>query len=127
MNRENDNDNHREHGHVLDPQSAAQLRREVKEAKREATKGGLRLAQLLFDVHWGTTKSGTSLAVAWGFESFEDYAEKEVEIHGNTALGYVSIYDQLCIRRQLSLGRLPDNPTNGQCNASLPSPLTVAS
>lgn len=101
----------RESDHTYDQDSASKLREAVRAAAQHQTSACVNLAQLLFNVRFGTTASGVALAVAWGFDSFDTYAETEVGMHAHTAQAYVQIYDELFIRRGLALDELPASIT----------------
>lgn len=103
--------------HEHDPltiNQASTLREKLSHAMEVHTKATLSLCALLFESYFGTVKIGaneTSLAIAWGFESWEDYVEHELGIHMGTAMSYVRVYDELSVRRNFPAGALPNSIT----------------
>lgn len=99
---------------TLTEKQASELRGELRSAIAAHTKAAIRVARGLFEVKWATTRdkgSDVPLAVAWGFDDFEDYCEHELGIHGGTANLYALVYDELCVRRSFDDGILPDSIT----------------
>ena len=98
--------------HSFTTEQSTQLRAHVRDQMRAQTDACMGLAKALFEVCHGTIKgSDQELAHAWGFESFEEFAEKELLMHGGTARSYVRVYDELCVRRQFDEGTLPPSIT----------------
>lgn len=98
--------------HTFTAEQSTQLRAHVRDQARAETDAIIGLAKALFEVFYGTTKENdTPLAVAWGFEDFDHYAEKEVLMHGGRARSYVRVYDELCVSRNFAEGELPPSIT----------------
>lgn len=94
--------------HVFNPEQSTQLRAHVHEQAKAVTQASLALAHALFETYYGRTKDkGEHLAIAWGFESFEHYCEKELLTHGGTCRSYVRVYDELCVKRSFDELELP--------------------
>lgn len=102
-------------GQPLAAGAADKLREELRDACKEHTKAAMRIAKGLFDVCYGTVTTAKDgeipVALAWGHESFSEYAEHELGIHAGTARDYVLVYDELVIRRSFPDGHLPDSIT----------------
>jgi len=99
---------------VLSEGDANELRTRVATLKEEQTKVALCLCEVLFKVYYGTvsTKDGdVKLWEAWRFESFDHFAESEVEIHHGRALAYVAVWDELYERRAIDPAVLPNSMT----------------
>lgn len=92
---------------------ASALREKVKNAANVATQGAINLAAALYEVFYGlaTNAKGQPVPVAelWGFESFDDYVEKELHWHQTTGRSYVRVWDELFTRRSLDFDTLPDS------------------
>lgn len=99
-------ENTTEPNHSYDEKGAAELRKQLHHAVALQTKAGIEVCKLLYFAKWGTTKvkgQELALAVAWGWEDFDDFAEHEMGIHQGTAHIYAGVYDELFIRRAMEL------------------------
>jgi len=88
------------------------LREAVRVAIADHAKSGIALAAKLFEAYYGTVKqkgADVPLAVYWGFDDFDDWAEHEVGLHETTARSYVRMYDELFVRRHFAQGILPNS------------------
>jgi len=93
---------------------ATEVRTKLRSLMDASTKTALAVAELLFGVYYDSvkTKSGdVPIWQAWGFESFGDYAEVELEIHHGAAMAYVFVWDELYVRRSFEPGVLPNSIT----------------
>lgn len=94
---------------------AAKLRKEIADVMEHHTTACVLLASKLFDVYYGTVKRGDGfdvpLAVAWGHDNFDEWAEHELGIHQGTARVYVGVFDELYCRRKFEPGQLPNSIT----------------
>lgn len=98
--------------HTFTAEQSTHLRAHVRDQMRAQTDASLGLAKALFEVYYGTTKEDEKpLALSWGFADFDEFAEKELLMHGGTARSYVRVYDELCVRRQFDEGTLPPSIT----------------
>jgi hypothetical protein len=85
-------------GNTLTADQAASLRQNVRDAMGAQTKATIHTAELLFDVCYGTVHQGHAdvpLAVAWGHDDFDEFAEHELGMHQTTARGLVLMYEEL--------------------------------
>ncbi len=93
---------------------ATALRSKIATAMIAHTKANLAVAELLFDACYGYVRRGNEdvpLALAWGHDDFDEYAEHELGLHQTTARGLVVIYEELYIRRSFNEGMLPNSIT----------------
>jgi hypothetical protein len=93
---------------------ATELRAAVKKAKEASTRSSLALAELLFKVCYGSVRKGGAdidLALAWGHDDFDEFAEHELEIHQTTARSLVVLWEELFERRRYSIDNLPHSMT----------------
>lgn len=93
---------------------ATDLRARAKDQAEALTKSALVLAETLFAIHYSTVFVGSaemSLVQAWKFESFHEYAEVELGIHGSTAMKYVSVHDSLILGEGMIRDELPNSIT----------------
>jgi hypothetical protein len=99
--------------------AAAMSEREAKEKRELArsaatahTRVSLHLAKLLFEIYFDRVMIGkdeVQLTLAWGWESFDEYAERELGIHKGTAHSLIRVYDELVVHRQFEEKDLPDS------------------
>jgi hypothetical protein len=81
---------------TLNKGAADTVRRKAQEASEKTTKSVMDLAAALWDTfHNDVTVGGQSVQLweAWGFESWFDYAERELGIHQTTAAAYRRIHE----------------------------------
>jgi hypothetical protein len=101
-------------GSNLTAAEATTLRQHVRDAMAAQTKTTLRTAALLFDVYYGTVRQGNAdvpLAVAWGHDDFDEFAEHELGMHQTTARGLVHMHEELFCKRDLKEGSYPHSIT----------------
>jgi hypothetical protein len=91
-------------------EKAEELRKSLKAAAKDVTDSNIRLAKLLFDAYF-TKVDGIPIVETWGFESFEEYVERELEIHFGPAVGLIRVYDEFCIKHSFPEGVLPQSIT----------------
>lgn len=97
-------------GSTMTDEEAAKLRKTVATAIEAQTHATLRTAELLFDVCYGMVRQGNAdvpLAVAWGHDDFDEFAEHELGMHQSTARGLVLLYEELFVTRGLPIADPP--------------------
>lgn len=90
------------------------LRANIKTAMAAHTAANLAVAEALFEVCYGTVRKGNEdvpLAIAWGHDDFDEYAEHELGMHQTTARGLVVVHEELFVRRSFNEGTLPQSIT----------------
>lgn len=93
-----------EKGTTITAEHSKKLRDDVLAMAETQTKVTLKLAELLHEVYYATIRQNTGevpLVVAWGHDSFDEWAEHELGMHQTTARGLVSLYDELVAKRAL--------------------------
>jgi len=93
---------------------ASDLRAKAIDAAEAQTKSALALAEILFEIFYGSVLIGSkefSLVQAWKFESFHEYSEHELGMHGSTAHRYVQVHDTLILGAGLDRDQLPKSIT----------------
>lgn len=101
-------------GSNLSDEKAKELRQKVRDAIKVQTDATMKTAELLYAVCYGTVRQGNAdvpLAVAWGYDDFDDFAERELEMHETNARGLVMLYEELCHKRSFDPGMLPNSIT----------------
>ena len=99
---------------AMTEKEAKEKREAVRDAATVHTRVSLHLAKLLFDVYFGSVMVGkdqVSLTLAWGWDKFDEYAERELGIHKGTAHALIRVYDELVVHRQFEEKDLPDSIT----------------
>jgi hypothetical protein len=99
---------------TLTEKEAKDKREAIRAAATEHTRVSIHLAKLLFDVYFGHVMVGKEevpLTLAWGWEKFDEYAERELGIHKGTAHSLIRVYDELIVHRQFEEKDLPDSIT----------------
>lgn len=101
---------------LLTQDQAKDLKSEVLQMLAAQSKVTLKTAEVLYRVYHSTVKQNTGevpLWSAWGFDSFEDFAEEPtgLDMHMGTAKGLVYLYEELFVRHEFADGVLPDSIT----------------
>jgi hypothetical protein len=101
---------------LLTSEQAKELKTEVSQMLTAQSKVTLKTAEVLYRVYHSTVKQNTGevpLWSAWGFESFEEFAEEPagLDMHMGTAKSLVSLYEELFVRHEFAEGLLPDSIT----------------
>lgn len=101
-------------GNTLTGDEAEKLRQKVRDAIGAQTKATIHTAALLFDICYGEVQQGNGtvpLAVAWGHDDFDEWAEHELGMHQTTARGLVILYEELFVKREYPEGTYPASIT----------------
>lgn len=87
--------------------TANKLRSQALKVFTNATRASFAMAAMLYETYYGTIQSGDGsklgresipLWEAWGFKSWNDYAERELEIHQSTAASYRRVHEVFQIK-----------------------------
>jgi len=93
---------------------ANDLRAKAVAASEAHTKSALALAETLFEIYYGGVVVGREeipLYQAWKYDTFHDYVESELGMHGSTARRYVHVHDTLVLGAGVEQERLPKSIT----------------
>jgi hypothetical protein len=84
----------------MNAKAAEELRASALQAVKHQTAASLALAELLWATYYGSVDVGgkpVPLYEVWGFESWNEYVEDELEWHQSTAMKYVRVHQTFFI------------------------------